>query len=97
MQVKLFGVVHLQVFFILNFAVKKVVNFGMELLQPPLLLDVREVYAHINTRGHNVEFGIKHINPMYNAVETRKSESSVTLVLTNSVLAEIIRILMLKV
>ena len=84
-------------FFILYFAVKKVFNLGMEMLQPPLLLGVREVYGHVSTGGHDVEFGIKHINPMYNAVETRKSESSVTLVLTNSVLAEILRILMLKV
>ena len=62
-----------------------------------LLLGVREVYAHVSTRGHDVEFGIKHINPMYNTVETRKSESSVTLILTNSVLTETIRIAMLKV
>ena len=97
MQVKLFGVVHLQVFFILNFAVNKVFNLRMEMLQPPLLLGVIEVYAHVSTGGHDVEFGIKHINPMNNTVEARKSESCVTLVLTNSVLVEILRILMLKV
>lgn len=77
-------------FLILNITVKQLLNLGMERLQPSLLLSVGEVNAHISTRRYNVELGIKHINTMYNTVESRKSESSVTLVLTNSVLTEII-------
>lgn len=74
-------------FFILNGAVKKLFNLGMEMLQPSLLFHVGEVYGHISTRGDNVEFGVKCINPVNNSVESRKRERSVALILTNSVLA----------
>lgn len=78
-------------FLILNWAVKELLNVRMERFQSSFLLSVWKVYAHISTRRYNVEFGIKHINTMHNTVESRKSESSVTLILTDSILAEIIR------
>lgn len=79
-----------QVFLILNRAVKQLLYLRVERFQSSFFFGVGEVYTHISTRRYNVELGIKHINSMYNTVESRKSESSVTLVLTNSILAEII-------
>lgn len=74
--------------FILNGTVKKLLNLRMERSQSTFLLGVGEVYALISTRGDNVEFWIKDINTMDNPIKARKGESSVTLVLTDSVLAE---------
>ena len=86
---------NLQVLVVLNGAVKKFFNFFMERSQPKFLLSVREVYALVSTRGYNVEFGIKYIDTMNNSVEARESESSVALVLSNSILAEIVEQYML--
>lgn len=75
-------------FFVLNRAVEKLLNFWMERGQPTFLLRVGKVYALISTRGDNVEFGIKDINTMNNSVEAGKGESRVALILANGVLAE---------
>jgi hypothetical protein len=83
------------VLFILNRAVKKLVNFWMERSQPTFLVSVGEVYALISARGYNVEFGIKDINTMNNSIEARESESSVAFILSNSILAKMVEHYML--
>lgn len=60
----------------------------MEGCQPLFLLKVGEINAHICSRGDNVELRVKDINPMNNTIETRKGESSVTLILTYGIFAE---------
>ena len=52
-----------------------------------LFFCIREINLHICSKRNNVEHGIKNINSMYHTVETRKGESSVTFVLSNSILA----------
>ena len=83
--------------FVLNRTVKKFFNFFMERSQPKFLLGVGEVYALVSTGGYNVEFGIKDIDTMNNSVEARESESSVALILSNSILAEMVEQYMLDV
>ena len=59
----------------------------MEGCQPTAGFSVGEVNGLISSRGDNVEFWIKDINTMHNAVESRKGEGCVRFVLSNSVLA----------
>lgn len=76
------------VFLILSIAEEKLFDFGVEGGEPLFLLGVREVDAHVSSWRDNVELGVEHINAVNDSVESGKSESSVTLVLTYSVLAE---------
>ena len=76
-----------QVFLILDIAVEKLFDFGVEGGEPLFLLSVGEVDTHVGSGRHDVELRVKHIDTMDNSVEPGESESSVTLVLSNSVLA----------
>lgn len=67
--------------------VEELLNFGMEVGQPLLLLSVRVVHCHVSTRGDDVELRVKHINTVHHTVQTRHGEGIVGLVLSNGVLA----------
>lgn len=54
--------------FILNVAEEKLFDFRVKLSQSLVLLCVREVDGHISPWRDNVEFGVKHIDPMDNSV-----------------------------
>ena len=75
-------------FCILHRGVKELINFRVEGCQPQFFLSVGEVNAHICSRGDNVKFRIKDINPMNDTIKSRKGESCVTLILTDSVFTE---------
>jgi len=77
-----------QVFLVLHIAEQKFFDLSMERFQPPLLLRVGEINAHISSWRHDVEFGIENINAMDDSVQSRKCKSGVTLILPNRVLAE---------
>ena len=79
---------YLHVFFILGFTIQKLFDFWVESCESFLLFGVREVDRLISSRRYDVEFRVKDIDSMNNTVEARKCESHVTLVLSNSVLAE---------
>ena len=78
-------------FFILHRREQKLFNVKMKFCQPHFLLCVGEVNTHVCTRWDNAELGIEGIYPVNNAVESRKSKRSVTLILSKSVIAEIIK------
>jgi hypothetical protein len=52
------------------------------------LLGVWKIDGHVCSRRDYIELWIKDINPMDNTVQTRKSISCVTLILSNSVFAD---------
>jgi len=56
------------------------------------LIRAREVDGHVGTWRDNVELWIVNINPVNHPIESRKSESSMCLVLANGILAEINKI-----
>ena len=60
----------------------------MKRSEPLGLLCVWKIYGHVRTRRDYIELWIKDINPMDNTVQTRKGESCVALILSNSVFAE---------
>ena len=78
-------------FFILHRREQKLFNVKMEFCQPHFLLCVGEVNTHVYTRWDNAELGIEGIYLVNNAVESRKSKKSVTLILSKSVIAKIIK------
>jgi hypothetical protein len=55
--------------------------------EPPGFFSVRKIYRHVSSRRDDVELWIKNINPVDDAVQTRKSKSSMALVLSNCVFA----------
>lgn len=77
-----------QMFFILNIAIKKFLDFRVEGCQSFFFLNIREVEVHIRSRRHDVEFGVEHINPMDDSVQSRHSEGHMALILSHCVLAE---------
>ena len=80
-----------QMFFILHRREQKLFNIRMKFCQPHFLLCVGEIDTHLCTRWDNVELGIEGIYPVNNVVKSRKSKRSVTLILSKSVIAEIIK------
>ena len=78
-------------FFIFHRREQKLFNARMEFCQPHFLLFVGEVDTHVCTRWDTVELGIVGIYPVNNVVESKKSKRSVTLILSKSVIVEIIK------
>lgn len=61
----------------------------MQSSKPHFLFSIREVNAHICSRGDDVELGIEDINAMNYSIQPWQSETRVALVLSNMILAEI--------
>lgn len=60
----------------------------MKRSEPLRLFGIWKIYGHVSSRRDYIELWIKDINPMDNAVQTRQSKSSMTLILSNSIFAE---------
>lgn len=71
----------------LFFAEEKFLNLTVERCQPILLVDVREVDAHVSSRSHYVELGIEDIDAINDSVEPGKRERCMTFVLPDSIIA----------
>lgn len=77
---------HLHVLIILFRIVYKLLKGFMERSESLCLLGIGEIYALISSRRNYIELRIKNINSVNNTIETRQSESCMTLILTNRVL-----------
>jgi hypothetical protein len=55
--------------------------------ESPVFFSVWKIYGHVCSRRDYVELWIKNINPVHDAVQTRKSKSSMALILSNCVFA----------
>lgn len=60
----------------------------MKRSEPLGLFGIWKIYGHVSSRRDYIELRIEDINPMDNAVQTRQSKSSMTLILSNSIFAE---------
>lgn len=74
-------------FLILHRAEKKLFNVRMEMCQPTLSFSVWEVNVHISSRRDDVKLWIKDIDTVNHTVKSWEGEGSVTLILSNFVLA----------
>lgn len=66
--------------------IKQLLYGTMEGCKSLFLFKVREINAHICSRRHDIELWIKNINAMNNTVQPRKSERTMALILSNSIL-----------
>jgi hypothetical protein len=60
----------------------------MKRSEPLGLFGMWKIYGHVSSRRDYIELWIEDINPMDNAVQSRQSKSSMTLILSNSIFAE---------